>query len=32
MRKSYKIYWQNPLWQVSVPQHCDEVSQRRPWP
>lgn len=25
-------YWQKPLWQVKVPQHCDEEPQDAPWP
>jgi hypothetical protein len=32
MGQSYKIYWQKPLWQVNVPQHCVEVPQLAPWP
>jgi hypothetical protein len=32
MGQSYNIYWQKPLRQVRVPQHCEEAPQLAPWP
>jgi hypothetical protein len=32
MGQSYNIYWQKPLRQVSVPQHCVDEVQPPPWP